>query len=186
MRKSLLAISFVFLGFAAQSTSAEELFLLNIPGIAGDVTLKGYEGWISVTAFSAGFTNSDGRSFGGGADAGRTNCQELHVVKMLDVTSPEVAAAVATGHRYANVKLAVLKEGSRNFEFLRFSLSNVIFTSVTFGGSTNTSTTTDVTTTARVETLALKPAQISLQFVPQSADGTPGTPVSSMVDCATR
>jgi len=184
MRKSLLSLSVAILGLAAYSASAEELFLLNIPGISGDVTLKGYEGWISVTAFSEGFKNADERGTGsGGADAGRTSCQELHVVKMLDVTSPEVAAAVATGHRYTNVKLAVLKTGAQSFEFLRFTLSNVLFTSVTFGGSTKTST-TDVTTTARVETLALRPTQILMQFVPQTADGAPGAPVTSMVDCA--
>jgi len=185
VRKSLLSASVVILGLTAYSASAEELFLLNIPGISGDVTVKGYEGWISVTAFSEGFKNADERGTGsGGADAGRTSCQELHVVKMLDVTSPEVAAAVAMGHRYANVKLAVLKTGAQPLEFLRFTLSNVLFTSVTFGGSTKTSTTTDVTTTARVETLALKPTQIIMQFVPQTADGAPGAPVTSMVDCA--
>jgi type VI secretion system Hcp family effector len=185
MRKSLLALTALVLGLAAQAASAEELFLLNIPGIGGDVTLKGYEGWISVTAFSEGFTNAEGAAFGGGAEVGRTSCHELRVVKMLDVTSPEVAAAVATGRHYASVKLAVLKEGAQNFEFLRFTLSNVIFTSVTFGGNTKTST-ADVTTTARVETLALRPRQISIQFVPQAADGAPGTPVISMVDCSGR
>jgi type VI protein secretion system component Hcp len=82
------------------------------------------------------------------------------------------------------VKLAVLKTGAQPFEFLRFTLSNVLFSSVTFGGDTKTSATTDVTTTARVETLALKPAQIVMQFVPQTADGAAGAPVTSTVDCA--
>jgi len=96
-----------------------------------------------------------------------------------------LCAAVVQGASAWGMKLAVLKEGAQNFEFLRFTLSNVIFTSVTFGGNTKTST-TDVTTTARVETLALRPRQISIQFVPQAADGAPGTPVTSTVDCSGR
>src|SRR5258708_19723256 len=180
MQKSLLALTALVLGLAAQAVSAEELFLVNIPGIGGDVTLKGYEGWISVTAFSEGFTNAEGAAFGGGAEVGRTSCQELRVVKMLDVTSPEVAAAVATGRHYASVKLAVLKEGAQNFEFLRFTLSNVIFTSVTFGGNTKTST-TDVTPTAPADTPALSPPHTSLQFPPQPPHSPPCPPLSSPI-----
>ena len=188
MQKSFVAMASLLLGLSvAHSASAADIFLLNVPGIAGEVTLKGYEGWISVTAFSAGFTNSDNRGAGGGAEAGRTSCQELRVVKMLDITSPEVAAAVASAHHYSNVKLAVLKEGAeQNPEFLRFTLSNAIFTSVTFGGSTQTSAVADVTTTAQVETLALRANHISMQFVPQTAKGSAGTPVTSVVDCSTR
>jgi type VI protein secretion system component Hcp len=100
VRKCLLGLSAFIIGLAAYSASANDIFLLNIPGISGDVTLRGYQGWISVTAFSEGFKNADDRT-GSGAEAGRTSCQELHVVKLLDVTSPEVAAAVATGHSEA-------------------------------------------------------------------------------------
>jgi type VI secretion system secreted protein Hcp len=165
----------LLLVMAAQATPAAEQFLMNIPGINGDVTTKGYVNWISVTSFSEGISGSQGSATGLGA--GRLTCQAMHIVKPLDVTSPALMAAVATGHHYSTIELVALStsDGGQG-EFLRLTLQNVLIASVTFAGDSSTS--------ARVETLTLDPERIEVTYTPQLADGRPGTPVTSQVNCS--
>ncbi len=171
----------LFLGLAlvnaAAPAAADELFFLNVPGVAGDVTTRGYLGWISVTSFTEGFSNAAANRSGAGGATGRTSCQNLHVIKPLDVTSPELALAVATGRVFGKIELvAVRSSNGAPEEFLRFTLSSVMISSVAFAGDTNTS--------ARTETLVLRPTKVDVQYTPQRADGSLGSPVSALLDCA--
>ena len=107
----------------------------------------------------------------------RLSIQDLHLTKNLDVTSAELAMAVAMGHIYSKIQLvAVRAGGERPLEFLRFTLSNTLFSSVAFAGDSSVS--------ARTETLVLKPRRVEVQYTPQNADGTLGTPITASVDCA--
>jgi type VI secretion system secreted protein Hcp len=71
---------------------------------------------------------------------------------------------------------AVRTSGDRPVEFLRFTLSNVVIASVAFAGDTGTS--------ARIETLVLRPTRVEVQYTPQNADGSAGTTITATVDCA--
>jgi type VI secretion system secreted protein Hcp len=155
--------------------AASETFYLNVPGILGDVTARGYEGWISVTSFSEGFSNSSSARSGGGG-AARVSCKEFKIVKPLDVTSPHLALAVATDQIFGSIQLAAVSTGNRPIQFLSFTLLNATIDAVSFGGDSDTS--------ARVETLAIRPAKVLISYRPQAADGAPGTPVQATVDCS--
>jgi type VI protein secretion system component Hcp len=97
--------------------------------------------------------------------------------KTLDKTSAELTMAVATGHPYARVELAAVKSaGDRPVEFLHFTLFNTVISSVAFAGDSSTS--------ARTETLVLRPARVEVQYTPQNVDGSLGTPITATVDCA--
>ena len=172
-RAIILLLALTLASTAAQA--ADEIFLLNVPGISGDVTLQGYAGWISVTSFSEAFTNSGARA-GSGA-GGRVGCQELQIVKLLDVTSPELTMAVAGGHVYHMIQLVALRTAgdAAPVEFLRFTLTNALFTSVAFAG--------DASASARTETLEVRPTRIDVKYTPQRSDGTPGPAVMTSVQC---
>lgn len=163
---------------ATVAQAAAEDFFLKVPGINGESTSRGYEGWIQIDSFAEGFVNgASTHGSGTGISAGRTSCQDLHLSKTLDKTSAELAMAVATGHHYAKVYLAAVKtSGETSVEFLRFTLVNAVISSVAFAGDSNTS--------ARTETLVLRPAQVEVQYTPQNSDGSPGTPITATVDCA--
>jgi type VI secretion system secreted protein Hcp len=164
----------MLVSLAAQA--ADEVFLLNVPGITGDVTLKDFAGWISVTSFSESFANSGARGGGGGGGARRIGCQELRIVKPLDLTSPELTLAVASGHLYRTIELVALRTaGGAPQEFLRFTLSNALFTSVAFAGNSDAS--------ARTESLEVRPTRVEVKYTPQRADGGIGAPASTTVDC---
>jgi type VI secretion system secreted protein Hcp len=104
-------------------------------------------------------------------------CQDMHIAKFLDVTSPLLLATVTTGHRYSKIELVAVNTGAEvQNEFLRLTLQNVVISSVTFAG--------DNATSARVETLVLDPERIEITYTPQFADGRLGTPMSALADCS--
>jgi type VI protein secretion system component Hcp len=104
-------------------------------------------------------------------------CQDMHIAKFLDVTSPLLLATVTTGHRYSKIELVAVNTGAEvQNEFLRLTLQNVVISSVTFAG--------DNATSARVETLVLDPERIGITYTPQFADGRLGTPMSALADCS--
>ena len=93
------------------------------------------------------------------------------------MTSPELALAVATGRVFGKIELVAVRSSNGGpEEFLRFTLSNVVISSVAFAGDANTS--------ARTETLVLRPTKVDVQYTPQRADGSLGSPVSALLDCA--
>ena len=166
------------LGLAgATAQAANEEFFLKIPGINGESQAQGYVGWIQIDSFAESFVNNTATSGGAGGGRERTSCQDLHLSKVLDKTSAELAMAVATGHTYTPVLLAALRtSGDQPVEFLRFTLHNVVITSVAFAGDTGTS--------ARIETLVLRPTRIDVQYTPQNVDGSAGATITATVNCA--
>jgi type VI secretion system secreted protein Hcp len=160
---------------ASVAHADNEVYYMNIPGISGDVTARGYAGWITVTSFAEGFSSSDTEN-GTGAGSSRASCQEFKIVKPLDVTSPQIALAVVKGQVFSPIQIAVVHLGEVPFQYLTFTLTNAIIAAVHFGG--------DAATSARVETLKITPAKVKISFVPQDATGAPGVPVQSNVDCS--
>lgn len=159
----------------ACAAHAEDVFYLNIPGITGDVVAQGYQGWITVTSFAEGFSGADSGS-GAGTGNSRASCQEFKIVKPLDVTSPQIALAVVRNEIFGPIQLAVVQSGKFQAQYLTFTLSNAVISAVQFGG--------DETTSARVETLKITPAKVTIKYTPQEASGIQGQPVLSTVNCS--
>jgi type VI secretion system secreted protein Hcp len=153
---------------AMAAQAATEDFYLTIPGVTGDVVASGHEGTIQVTSFSEAFSAASGND--------RAACHDLKILKVLDSTSPKLAMAVATGVRYPAATLQAVSAGKDQVNFLTFTLNNVLVSSISFGGDSDTS--------ARTETVTLHPASVKISYRPQRADGTLGTPIESMVDCS--
>jgi type VI secretion system secreted protein Hcp len=161
----------------ARAAASDEEFLLNVPGINGGVTEQGYLGWISITSFAESFVGSAAGRAGAGGSAGRTSCEDLHLTKILDSTSPELTMAVATGHVYNKIILVARRVSvDQPLEFLRFTLTNTVISSIAFAGDSSVS--------ARTETLVLRPRRIEVQYTPQNPDGGAGATVSAFVDCS--
>ena len=169
MRSLMLLSCMVLLASAAQATPTGETFLMNVPGITGEVTRPSYVGWISVNSFSGGFRNSSVVGSGGTVPS----CQPLVVVKPLDQASPLLTAAVATFHVYPYIELVGL--GGTGNPFVRLLLLDVAISSVDFGGSQ--------TASAQVDNLKLAPRRIEITFQPQKPDGTLGNAATATIDC---
>jgi type VI secretion system secreted protein Hcp len=164
------------LSVAAQAAPGD-MFLMQIPNVNGSVTLPGFTGWIPLNSFSAGFTNTIAAGSGGGG-AGRLTCNEVMAIKPLDATSPELVQLVATGRHLQTVSLVALSrsDGQGRREFLRLTLKGALITSVLFGGNNAWA--------SRTESLSLDAARIDVTATPLLPDGTPGAPVTTIVDCS--
>jgi type VI secretion system Hcp family effector len=163
---------------ATLTAAASETFYMNVPNVHGEVTARGFEGWIAVTSFDEGFTAVRAPAFGGaGGGRSRFSCQSMQLVKPIDKSSPALTMAVALGRVYQEVDLVAVTTGGElgGQEFLKFALHNVIVSGVTWNG--------DSTTSARFETVSLSPASVEVTYWPQRPDGTLDAPVTATVTC---
>jgi len=174
MRSLMFCISTALIGLTAQSALGAEVFVMQIPGMTGDVTVLNYVGSISVSSFSAGFSNpaADGP---GGVVAGKPTCQPIQVVKPLDGTSPKMSAAAFSGTPYPTVTLIGLTQSpsaTYYYPFLTFTLSNVVVSSLNFAG-------------AQAESLTLVYGQITVSYYAQSPTGAIALVGRTNVNCIT-
>ena len=174
MRSLIFCISTALIGLTAQSALGADVFVMQIPGITGDVMVQNYVGSISVSSFSAGFSNSTTVGSGGTLVAGKPICQPIQVVKPLDGTSPKMSAAAFLGTPYLTVTLIALTQSpsaAYYYAFLTLTLKNVFVSSLNFAG-------------AQTENLTLEYGQITVSYYAPSATGAIALVGSSNVDCA--
>jgi len=177
MRSLIFWISSALIGLTAPAVHATEVFLMQVPGVRGDVTLAGFPGWISVGTFSAGFSNA-ATATSGAVTAGTPSCQPLQVIKPLDLTSPALSMGVILGTAYPTVTLEALNQTSTSLiPFLRFTLSDVMISSISFSGTGASS--------AQYESMTLIYGQIQVTYWTQSATGAPAAAVSTTINCLT-
>jgi type VI secretion system Hcp family effector len=182
MKSLLLWATTALMGLAAQGALGSEVFLMQVPGVRGDVTLAGYAGWISVASFSASFSNAAANT-SGAVTAGTPSCQPLQVIKPLDLTSPQLSMGVILGTAYPTVTFVALNQTSTGqtspilVPFLRFTLSDAIVQSIAFAGTGASS--------AQFETLTLVYGQIEVSYLTPSSTGASAGMVSTTINCLT-
>jgi type VI secretion system secreted protein Hcp len=105
-----------------------------IKGETQDKTQKA-AGDIDVLAWSWGASNSGSFHAGGGGGAGKANFQDISITKYLDKASPALLIALAKGSHIPVAKLLVRKAGDGQQKYLELTMSKVLVTSVSTGGS---------------------------------------------------
>jgi type VI secretion system secreted protein Hcp len=108
---------------------------MDITGIKGESVDKAKAGQIDVLTWSWGMSNSGSAHQGGGAGAGRANVQDLSFTKYIDKSTPELMLASCNGKHFDKATLVVRKAGEKPLEYLTITMSEVIVTSVSTGGS---------------------------------------------------
>ena len=109
---------------------------LKIGNINGESLDATHKSWVDVLAWSWGISNSGSTHVGGGAGAGQANFQDLSYTSYLDASTAPLMKAVATGQHLATAFLNVRGSArSSSVEFLKITLSEVLVTSLSTGGS---------------------------------------------------
>ena len=121
---------------------------------------------IDLLAWSWGVSNSGSAHTGGGAGAGKANVQDLSFTKYIDKCSPSLLLACCKGSHYTDATLVVRKAGGKPLEYLTITLSEVMVTSVSTGGSGGEDRLT--------ENVSLNFAKVKVDYVEQKPDGTEG------------
>jgi type VI secretion system secreted protein Hcp len=92
-------------------------------------------GDIDLLAWSWGASNSGSFHTGGGGGAGKASFQDISFTKYLDKASPAILIALAKGSHIPAAKLLVRKAGEGQQKYLEITMTNVLVTSVSTGGS---------------------------------------------------
>ncbi len=91
---------------------------------------------IDVLAYSWGASVQISDGGGGGGGAGKVNIQDLSFTKAMDMLSPEIFEALATGQHFAGATLLVDANGlPSKAPTHRYEFDEVILTGVSQGGS---------------------------------------------------
>ena len=113
---------------------AVDMFM-KIEGVEGESKDKNHANEIDVLAWSWGMTQSGTTHLGGGAGAGKVNVQDLSFTKYIDKSSADLMLSCCTGKHYGDALLTIRKAGDQPLEYLKITMTDLIITSVSTGGS---------------------------------------------------
>lgn len=144
---------------------AVDMFL-EISTLKGETRDKVFssKGAMDVLAYSFGMSNSGTAHVGGGAGAGKVNVQDISVTKWVDKCSPLLMLACCNGKHFDKAVLTARKAGEKPIEYIRYTMEEVMITSISTGGSGGEDRLT--------ENVALNFAKFKFEYTPQKADGS--------------
>lgn len=141
---------------------AMDMFI-RIGTLKGESRDKTHAEKIDVLAWSWGMSNSGSAHTGGGAGAGKANVQDLSITKYIDKSSPALMLACCKGTHYDDAELIVRKAGDTPLEYVKVTLSEVLITAVSTGGSGGEDRLT--------ENVTLNFAKVKVEYQEQDAKG---------------
>jgi type VI secretion system secreted protein Hcp len=153
----------IIAGTSTQAFAAVDYFL-KIDGVDGESKDDKHKGEIDIESWSWGATQTGSMAAGGGGGAGKVSMQDFSFTKSIDKSSPKLFEALATGKHLKEVKLTL--RGSSAVEYLTITLTDVMVTSYSTGGSSSDD--------RPMESLSLNFAQIKMSYVEQDASGRAG------------
>jgi type VI secretion system secreted protein Hcp len=146
-----------------------ERWFLKVDGIPGDSTDDRHAREIEVLSWSFGLANTASPAAGAGAGAGRPTFEELQVTAAVSVATPLLFKACAAGtHLRTAVLVGVRTNGAARFEFLSYSLQDVLVTGAHQADSGDGPPTDHV---------ALSYGKVTVSVQPQSPSGVALAPV---------
>jgi len=150
---------------------------LNLSGVKGESTRKGFEGWIEVFSFSLGATNPTtvGTTSGGGG-AGKVSLSDFSVMKKCDVASPSVFQNCCKGTHYDTATISLNKAGggAAPVTFLKYDFQEVYVSAVNWSGSSGQDEATESVTFAY--------GAVTITYQAQPTTGDPGTTAATNWD----
>lgn len=143
-------------------------YFLQITGIAGESTDAKHKNWIDVEAWSWGETNPQPVSAGSGSAAGKVQMQDFNFTTRVSKASPALFLACATGQHMKEAKLAAVKAGAMQQEFLTWTFSDVLVSGYQTAGAGG-----DLV----MDQVSLSFSKIKVEYKAQKADGSLDTAI---------
>jgi type VI secretion system secreted protein Hcp len=143
-------------------------YFLQITGIAGESTDAKHKNWIDVEAWSWGEANPQPVSGGSGSAAGKVQMQDFNFTTRVSKASPALFLACANGQHMKEAKLAAVKAGAMQQEFLTWTFSDVLVSGYQTAGAGG-----DIV----LDQVSLSFSKIKVEYKAQKADGSLDTPI---------
>jgi type VI secretion system secreted protein Hcp len=109
-------------------------FFLDLPDVEGESTDKKFKSKIELDSFSVSCAQSGTQASGSGGGAGKVRFQDVHCTKKMDVSSPKLLLACASGKHFPKATLFCRKAGGEQEEFCTWHLKDVLISSYQSGG----------------------------------------------------
>ena len=143
---------------------AVDMFLKIEGEIEGESKDNDHPYAIDVLAWSWGMSQSGTFHTGGGGGAGKANFQDISVTKWVDNASPILMLYCANGDHFESAELIVRKAGKKPLEYIVITMTKVMITSVSTGGSGGEEQLT--------ENISLNFAEAKFSYKKQKDDGS--------------
>lgn len=131
--------------------------------IKGESVADGHKDEIEVLAWSWGVSQTGTTHRGSGGGAGKANVQDISITKYVDAASPTLMLACCNGKHFPTATLTVRKAGEKPLDYLIYTLTDLIITSVQTGGSSGSDQVT--------ESISLNFAKFKVSYQPQDNKG---------------
>jgi type VI secretion system secreted protein Hcp len=153
---------------------AQDIFL-KISGIDGESEDVAHKGEIEVLSFGWKAHQESMMHAGSGGGAGKATVDDLEFEHHVDRSSPNLMKYCLTGKHVQDAVLTVRKAGGNPLEYLRFTFSDVIVTSVNpFGSNADN---------LRIrERVRISFAKVKQEYALQNAQGGNGGAITSAYD----
>ena len=142
---------------------AVDMFI-KIDDIKGESRDKTHKDTIDVLAWSWGMSQSGSSHTGGGSGAGKVNVQDISFTKYVDKSSPNLLRHCCTGKHLKQAVITVRKAGGSPLEYVKLTMSDLIVTSISTGGSGGEDRLT--------ENVTLNFGKFKFEYTPQNAKGS--------------
>ena len=144
---------------------AVDMFM-KISDVKGEAKDGTHKDEIDVLSWSWGMNQSGTGHVGGGLGSGKVNVHDMSFTKYVDVSSADLMLACCNGKHFGEAKLTVRKAGENPLEYLIVTMTDVIVSSVSTGGSGGADRIT--------ENVALNFAKVKVDYTEQTAGGAAG------------
>lgn len=144
---------------------AVDMFI-KIGDIKGESKDGTHKDSVDVLAWSWGLSQSGTAHQGTGAGAGKVNVQDLSLTKWVDSSSTALMMAAAKGTHIKEAKLTVRKAGDKPLEYIKITLTDVLVSSLSTGGSGGEDRLT--------ENVTLNFAKFKVEYTVQAKEGGAG------------
>lgn len=141
---------------------AVDMFL-KLKGIEGEAKDSKHANEIDVLAWSWGMSQSGTMHMGSGGGSGKVSVQDLSLTKYVDKSSPNLMMFCSNGGHIQEAVLTVRKAGTDPLEYIVITMTNVIISSVSTGGSGGEDRLT--------ENVTLNFEKVKLTYNPQTEKG---------------
>ena len=138
---------------------------IKIDDIKGESSDDKHKDQIEVLSWSWGVTQSGTMHMGTGGGAGKVNVHDLTFTKLVDKATPNLIRYACNGKHLGSALLTVRKAGGTALEYVKITLSDLIVTSVSLGGTGGVMLS---------ETVTLNFNKVKFEYVPQKTAGGGG------------
>jgi type VI secretion system secreted protein Hcp len=131
---------------------------------------------IDVLSWSWGMSQSGTTHIATGGGAGKVNVQDLSFTKWVDSATHRLIQACCKGDHFPEAKLTVRKAGGTPVEYFKVTMTDVIISSISSGGSGGEDRLT--------ENVTLNFGKFKVEYTPQEAAGGGGAVKEAKFDIA--